>query len=159
MPAPIWQPENGMKDVRRRTMMSLSIFGDKDILPNEESLAGVLAGSKTSWDEIKNCVVAECGNYSEEWKYYSKKAGWALVIKSEKRTILYLIPLSGCFKANFVFGEKAVAAAQVSGLPEPIIALISEATPYMEGRSFMVDITSEADAQIVKRLIAIKNAN
>jgi hypothetical protein len=149
----------GDDEVKSAVAASLSIFGDKAMPPSEEALAGVLAGSKAYWDSIKSHVASECGDYSEEWKYYSKKAGWSLVVKSGKRTILYLIPLSGCFKANFVFGEKAVAAALVSGLPEPITALISQAAPYMEGRPFMVDITSESDARTVKRLIAIKETN
>jgi hypothetical protein len=122
-------------------------------------LAGTLKGSKVHWDKIRGCVSDTCGGASEEWKYYSKKAGWSLVIKSGGRTILYLIPLDSCFKANFVFGEKAVAAAMAAGLPEPIVSLISEAKEYAEGRSFMFDVISEADASIVFKLIDIKNRN
>ena len=137
--------------------MSLSAFGEKTLVPNEEMLADALAGSKVLWDRIKRHVEAACGKASEEWKYYTKKAGWTLVVKSGERTILYLIPLEGCFKASFVFGERAVAAANDAGLPGPVVALISEAKPYVEGRPFMIDVQTEDDVDTAVRLIDIKN--
>ena len=139
--------------------MSLSIFGEKAVMPDEEMLAEALAGSKIFWDGLKSHVAANCGNFSEEWKFYSKKAGWSLVVKSKKRTILYLIPQDSYFKANFVFGEKAVAAAQSAGLPEWLLTQIAEAKPYVEGRSFMIDVRGETDADTARKLIAIKHAN
>ena len=63
------------------------------------------------------------------------------------------------FKVNFVLGDKAVAVAQDIGLPESIIALITEATPYAEGRSFMFDIGSLGDVDLVGKLINIKAEN
>lgn len=137
--------------------MSLSMFGEKAFLPDDEMLAGVLMDSKVFWDSIKNHVAKTYGNVSDQWKYYSKSAGWTLVIKSSERTIVYLIPLKGCFKANFVFGEKAVIAAKNTNLPEAVIALILEAKPNMEGRSFMIDVKNEADLDTVIKLIEIKS--
>ncbi len=137
--------------------MSLSIFGEKAIQPNEEQLEGALVACKPLWDGLKNHITSTYGNTSEEWKYYSKSAGWTLVIKSKKQTLLYLVPLSHSFKVNFVFGEKAVAAAQKANLPEPVCSLILEAKQYMEGRSFMVDVTTEADINTVIKLLEIKN--
>lgn len=139
--------------------MPLSIFGDKAIMPNENMLTGVLADTKVLWDQIRNHAAAVCGNGSEQWKFYSKKAGWSLVVKSGGRTILYLIPLEGYFKVNFVFGEKAVRAAKTGGLPAPVLALIEEAAPYMEGRSFMFDVKTQTDAETASKLIDIKHAH
>lgn len=137
--------------------MSLSMFDDKAFMPNDEMLAGVLMDSKAFWDSIKNHVAKTYGNVSEQWKYYSKSAGWMLVIKSSERTIVYLIPLNGYFKANFVFGEKAVIAAKNTDLPEAVIALIFEAKLNMEGRSFMIDVKTEADIDTVTKLVEIKS--
>ena len=143
----------------RGVKMSLSIFGDKADTPTEEALAAALGKSKTLWDDIKKQVESAGGNYNDEWKYYSKKAGWSFVVRCGKRTILYLIPQDKYFKVNFVFGDKAVAAAQDAGLPESIVALIMEATPYTEGRSFMFDIASLGDVDSVRKLISIKAEN
>jgi hypothetical protein len=139
--------------------VSLSIFGEKAAVPNEEALAEVLKDSVVLWYRIKDHAAAAYGNANEEWKYYSKKAGWSLVIKSGGRTILYLIPLDACFKVNYVFGEKAAADAMTAGLPEQIVTQISEAKVYAEGRSFMVDVRTKEDADIAKKLVDIKNRN
>ena len=139
--------------------MSLSIFGEKAEIPTVDALIAALGESKALWDDIKKQVETACGNYNDEWKFYSKKAGWSFVVRSGKRTILYLIPQDKYFKVNFVFGEKAVAAAHNIGLPESIVALITEAMPYAEGRSFMFDIGSLDDVDSVRKLISIKADN
>lgn len=136
--------------------MSLSVFGEKAMMPNDEMVGQVCLDSKRLWDGIKNHIAATCENGKEEWKYYSKSAGWTLVMKSGKRTLLYLIPLNGSFKVNFVFGEKAAALAQQSELPESVRSLILEAKPYMEGRSFQVDVKTEEDLDVVIRLLEMK---
>jgi len=139
--------------------MALSIFGDKSIVPNEEMLAQTLAGSKELWGNIEKHVASICGSVSGQWKFYSKKAGWSYVVKSGDRAILYLIPQDAFFKASFVFGEKAYETAKTSGLPEQIVALITEATPYAEGRSFMFDVKAAPDVDAAKKLIEIKHSN
>ena len=139
--------------------MSLSAFGEKALMPNEETLAGTLKGSKARWDKLIEHTGNVCGRASGEWKYYSKNAGWSLVVKSGGRTILYLIPLDGSFKANFVLGEKAVTVVKASDLPAAVITNITEAKAYAEGRPFMIDVNNDADAGIAMRLIEIKSRN
>jgi hypothetical protein len=136
--------------------MSLSVFGDKTIRPDEQMIAEALAERKPLWDSLKEHMAAHHKSMSEEWKFYTKEAGWTLVVKSGKRTLIYLIPTDGFFKVNFVFGEKAVNMAQNADLPEYVIKQISEATPYVEGRSFMIDVKYDADIATAVRLIEIK---
>ena len=138
--------------------MALSIFDDKAVMPNDEMVAAALSDSKALWDGLKDYVSAAC-DMGEQWKFYSKKAGWSLVVKSGDRTILYLIPQENCFKANFVLGEKAVAAAQASDLPEWAIDLILGAKPYMEGRSIMIELSADTGIDTAKKLIDIKMQN
>jgi hypothetical protein len=139
--------------------MSLSVFGEKALVPNDDLLAEVLDSSKVLWDRIAGSIRDTCSEVSSEWKFYSKKAGWSLVIKSKTRTLVYMIPQKGFFKVNFVFGEKAVTSAQDIGLPAAVLALISEAKPYVEGRSFMFDVRRPEDADTALNLIEIKKAN
>jgi hypothetical protein len=139
--------------------MSTSIFGEKTAPPSEEMLNGALKGSKSLWTEVKGYVASACGKESSEWKFYSKKSGWILVVKSGDRTILYLIPLDGCFKANYVYGEKATSAAMAAGLPNNVTSQISEARVYAEGRSFMLDVATDDDVKTAKKLIDIKHKN
>ena len=139
--------------------MSLSIFGEKAETPTEDALAAALGESKAFWDDIKKQIESACGDYSDEWKFYSKKAGWSFIVRSGKRTILYMIPQNKFFKVNFVLSDKAVAATQPVGLPEAIIDLIMGATPYAEGRSVMFDICSFDDVDSARKLIRVKTEN
>lgn len=136
--------------------MSLSVFEEKAFMPDDAMLTEVLKDGLAHWNQIKEHIAMACDDVSEQWKYYSKKAGWTLVIKSGGRTVTYLIPLQGYFKMNFVFGEKAATAAQSAELPNSVIALIAAAKPYVEGRSFMIDIRSAQEIEIAKKLIALK---
>ena len=139
--------------------MALSIFGEKTIKPTDEMLAEVLGEREAIWDCITEHVEITYGKMLCEWKFYSKSAGWSFVVKSGKRTMIYLIPLNGYFKANFVFGEKAVAAAQMADLPESVLKEITEATVYAEGRSFMINVAEDADAVLIEKLLKIKRDN
>jgi len=138
--------------------MSTSIFGDKSDPPGEK-LTAALKESKFYWNDIKKYVSDTCGKANAHWTYYSKKSGWILVMKSGQRTIIYLIPQDGTFKANLVYGRKAVGAAMESDLPEHVKKAISDAVLYMEGKSFMIDVSSKEDAALVKKLIDIKHKN
>ena len=137
--------------------MSLSIFGEKASVPTEEMLSEALSDNRTIWDNVLGLMDRTFGNMNTEWKYYSKSAGWTFVVSSKKRKITYLVPLEGYFKANFVFGEKAVEEARHTDLPGSILTLIVEATPYMEGRSFMIDIKNDVDVGYFEKLLKIKN--
>ncbi|MCL2032492.1 MAG: DUF3788 domain-containing protein [Methanomassiliicoccaceae archaeon] len=139
--------------------MSLSAFGDKAVKPDEDMVLTVLGERKNLWDRVMGHIASAYKDVSGEWKFYSKDAGWTLVVKSGKRTLVYLIPLEGSFKANFVLGEKAVCAAQGSDLPPHILKAISEARPYAEGRSFMTDVKDDEDRDAVMKLIGIKERN
>jgi len=139
--------------------MSLSVFEYKETVPDDKALAKVLGEKKTLWDSVREHIASNYKDPGEEWKYYSKSSGWTFVIKSGKRTLIYLIPLDGYFKANFVFGEGAVNESLNSDMPAHIIKKISDARPYIEGRSFMVDVKGKDDADEVFRLIDIKDRN
>jgi len=139
--------------------MSLSFFEDKAEVPKDDALVDALRDSKVLWDEVFDYLTARCANVNSEWKYYSKKAGWSLVVKSNARTLIYLIPLAGSFKASFVLGEKAFDAALFADLPTEVVKLITQAVPYVEGRSFMVDVETTSNLEVVKKLLQIKIDN
>jgi hypothetical protein len=139
--------------------MSLSVFEHKEIMPDDNALSKALAERKALWDGVTEHIRSNHKDVGGEWKYYSKAAGWSFVIKSGKRTLIYLIPMSGYLKANLILGENAVGAAMASGIPEQIKKKISEARQYAEGRSFMVDVKSKEDLRAVIELIGIKDRN
>ena len=139
--------------------MSLSVFEYKEAPPDGAALAEALGASASLWDDVLKKITDGYENVSSEWKYYSRSSGWILIVKSGKRTLVYLIPMGGYFKANFVFGDRAKEEALASDIPEKIKTSISSARPYVEGRSFMADVKKSDDAAAIMELVGIKNRN
>jgi len=139
--------------------MSLSVFEYKETQPDPGALAKALGPALKLWDSVMKKITDGYKDVSSEWKYYSKSSGWLLVVKSGKRTLVYLIPMNGYFKANFVYGNAAAEEALSSDIPEQIKKAISAARPYIEGRSFMTDVKRSDDLAVIEKLTDIKNRN
>ena len=92
----------------------------------------------------------------QEWNSYSPKAGWSLRLKRKGRNIVYLGPCQGAFRAAFVLGDKAVAAARQSDLPPGMIKIINEAKRYAEGTAVRIEIKKAKDIETVTKLAGIK---
>ncbi|UCC99141.1 MAG: DUF3788 domain-containing protein [Phycisphaerales bacterium] len=139
--------------------MSVSVFDDKGAKPDNKMLAKALGKSHRLWLQIKENLKAEYGELIEEWKFYGQKSGWILKTLRKKRNLFFFIPLKGSFRVSFVFGEKAVAAVEKSGLPKKLITELKNARKYAEGRGLQIDVRSSADVEHIKRLVEIKVNN
>ena len=139
--------------------MALSTLDDKSVVPNESILSDVLGEAFKIWKDIIKFLQEKCGDIQEVWKFTGQKYGWSFRIKYKKRTILYLGPRKEYFMAVFIFGEKAVAAAEKSALPEFIIDMIRSAKKYMEGRVIRIEVRQQADIKNIEKLVEIKLAN
>ena len=58
-----------------------------------------------------------------------------------------------------VLGEKAVAAAHASDLPQSLLEIIDGSQKYAEGRAVRLELRSAADLDNVTAVAAIKMAN
>src|SRR4030042_3738822 len=136
--------------------MAASVFEDKATMPDDKMLAKALGKSNRLWQEIKKHLKAEYGELIEEWKFYGQKSGWILKTLLKKRNLFFFIPLKGSFHVSFVFGEKAVAAVEKSGLPKELITELKNARQYAEGRGLRIDVKNSADLEHIKTLVDIK---
>ena len=140
-------------------------FIGKPGMPTDDDLAAELGRSaKALWDRLlvglaEQSKAEQHNIVTTEWNSYSRKAGWSLRLKRDKRTILYLSPCRGCFRVSFALGGKAVEAARASGLPQRVIRIIDSAKRYAEGTGVRIDVNGPADIAIVLKLAAIKLAN
>jgi len=135
-------------------------FIGKSEMPTDDDLATELGRSaKTLWDRLLANLAEKHNIVTWEWHSYSRKAGWSLRLKLDKRTILYLSPCHGCFRASFALGGKAVEAARASQLPPRVIQIIDSAKRYAEGTGVRIDVQGPADIAVVLKLAAIKLAN
>ena len=131
--------------------MAASIFEEKAIVPNEDSLISALKASKALWDKTVNI-----SGGSGVWKFYSKAAGWTFAVKKGKRTLFYMMPKDAWFQLTFVFGERAVEAAKSANLPEQVLNDLLNAKAYVEGRSVAISIVTEADIDTAQKLLTLK---
>ena len=139
--------------------MAVSVFGDKATKPTGQMLAKALGKSNRLWQEIKKQLTAEYGELTEEWKFYGQKSGWILKTLRKKRNLFFFIPLEGSFRVSFVFGDRAVAAAEQSGLPQGLITTLKNARKYAEGRGLQIDVKQPADVKNIMKLVKIKVDN
>jgi uncharacterized protein DUF3788 len=139
--------------------MLANAFIGKSHQPSDRELAEVLGSSAKLWNQLVSDLARENGVDTQEWTSLSKKYGWSLRLKLEKRNIVYLSPHSGCFTASFALGDRAIHAARAGGLPVSVIKLIDEAKRYAEGTGVRIDVKGAKDIAIVKKLAAIKLQN
>jgi hypothetical protein len=137
----------------------LSAFDDKARPPRDDELAAMLGSTFAFWNELKKRVASRFAPLSIEWGFTSRKTGWGVRLKREKRTILYMTPCKGYFTASFALGEKAVQAAHESDLPASVLKVIDSAKKYAEGRGVRLEVTSAEDVRSVEKLAVIKMAN
>lgn len=139
--------------------MSASIFVDKKIVPSEADLETALGERLSIWNGIPAIVERLAGEAVCEWKYYSSKSGWSMIVCVKKRTIVHLSPLPDVVQAVFIFGENATNAALNSDLPDAVKTCLREAEPYLEGRGIRFRVETEADLATVEKLVRIKLDN
>lgn len=139
--------------------MALSIFDNKSKKPDENDLTEALGETKPFWDEIKKHILESYGNIQEEWKFSGQKWGWAGALKLKKRTILYLTPCKDYFMVGMALGDKAVAAAEKSGLSEGVLDTIRNAKRYAEGTAVRLEVKSNEALEDIMKLIRIKVEN
>ena len=138
----------------------LSAFDDKTITPDDSMVSDALGDSAPIWDELRSHVADNYPSVAGEWKHYGKAAGWTYKLASKKRNLLFMVPVTGCFRVRIVLGEKDCACVETdSKLPENIKEAFRTATPYAEGRSIDIDIARPEQLEALKRLIKIKYEN
>jgi hypothetical protein len=138
--------------------MSPSAFLDRGSPPGEPALEAVLGERAGLWASLRAHLSSEFAPLTEKWSFSGKSHGWILQLRQRQRTILYLVPCSGYFVASFALDEKAYQAAQRSGLPARVLAIVRTATTYAEGRGVRLEVRNRRDLASVERLASIKMA-
>lgn len=138
--------------------MAYSAFDDKSRPPTPAELSAVLGRAESRWQQLKADIACAGSPLAEDWVYGGKNYGWSLRLKQKKRAILYMTPCAACFRVGLAFGEKAVQAAMESDLSEPAKKLIESAPRYVEGRAVRLEIKTARDANLARKLAAIKMA-
>src|SRR5579864_9354177 len=133
-------------------------FAGRSEPPSQAEVALALGNSQNLWLELVSTLKGEF-QLTEEWGSSSVKAGWSLRLQSKKRNIVYLAPGQGRFLASFALGDRAIAAAPKSNLPDRVLKIIAEAKRYAEGTAVRIEVQKPGDVAAVKTLAKIKLEN
>jgi hypothetical protein len=139
--------------------MDISIFMNKEIIPDNEKLKLAIDSGFGYWSSLVEFATEKYPNAVQEWNYSGQKYGWSFKLKDKKRTIIYFLPRDGYFKVAFVFGQKAANQIFNSDISAEIKAELESAQVYAEGRGIRIDIVDESKLNDIKKLIEIKLAN
>jgi hypothetical protein len=136
--------------------MAISIFDDKQVMPDEKALSEALGESYKYYQDICKVLKNQYGDLTRDWKHYSKSSGWTLKLLHKKRNILFLGPRKDHFVITFIFGDKATDAVLNCPLPERIKKSLSDSKKFIEGRVVNIEVKSQDEANNVMLLIDIK---
>ena len=134
-----------------------AFIGRKD-LPSGAEITAALGPSADLWNQLLEWM-AEQGVSIQDWQSISPKYGWAVRLKIKKRTIVYLGPCTGCFRASLVLGDRAIAVARQSELSQATLKLLDEAPRYAEGTGVRLMVKTAKDLVSVRKLALIEIAN
>ena len=136
--------------------MDISIFTDKNMKPDEGSLAGALKETYPYWVEIGDYVKSVYPAVMADWSYPGPKYGWSFRMKDKKRVIIYLLPRDSYFKVAFVFGQKVYGKILESKVCNEIKNELSSAREYAEGRGIRIEVRGPESLPDIRLLIDIK---
>lgn len=139
--------------------MAVNAFVGKSKPPTDTELSAALGGSRRLWNRLLAELAADLKLATKEWHTHSLKAGWSLRVKRKDRTIIYLAPMHGCFRASFALSDKAVQAAKDSRLPKPVLKMLDTAKRYAEGTALRIEVNRPEDIAVVKKLAKAKLEN
>jgi hypothetical protein len=134
-------------------------FIGKSHKPTPAEIEAALGPTAHLWNELVAWFVQELGVHDQEWKSSSPKYGWTLVLSLKKRRIVYLTPCVSCFRAAFILGDRAVAAARDASLSNPALKLLEDAPHYAEGTGLRLVVRTAKDIPTVRKFAQIKLAN
>jgi len=136
--------------------METNVLTNQHEKPNEKLVFSIIGDKRIYWQTIMNYLYNNQTNISEEWIYYHDVNSWFLRTLKKKKTIFWIIVLSGTFKVTFWFGDKAEPLIEQSNLCESIKNEFKNAKRYAIGRNVSVKITNQTDVDEVVKLIEIK---
>jgi len=136
----------------------ISVFQDKDQLPDAQGLKIQLGDTYAYWNNIHDFVLDHYPKAVELWSFISKKYGWGYRLKDKRRAIIYLTPYSGYFVVTMLFGPRALASVYASDIDPWIKKTLEEGKQYPEGKVLRIPVKDATWLDSIKKLIAIKLA-
>jgi hypothetical protein len=139
--------------------VALSAFDDPAHPPTEVDLAAILGPASPLWTNLVADVARRASDTVEAWRYGGPTFGWSMRLVRKDRNLLYLTPQAGTFIVGVALGEKAIAAAEASGIASTrTLEIVAAAPKYAEGRGVRYPVALDDDLAVARELARIKLA-
>ena len=137
--------------------MSVGTFTDRGQPPSAEQIAASLGAAWPLWQAL-TVRLQQDWRAAADLRFYGTHYGWAARYRSRGRALVSLYPGRGCFTAQVVLPEDAVARLPLEGLRSVTQAALTTATPYREGRWVFVPVAEATDLDEVELLLRAKRS-
>ncbi|MFV0395612.1 MAG: DUF3788 family protein [Coprobacillaceae bacterium] len=137
--------------------MATSIFEDKQQIPTIEEVEMSLKEVLSVWEHLLDYIEQHYGKLQNEWKFYSKKAGWTYRVSNDKRNIVFLTPNDSYFLVTINMSEKVGKQVLSASVSEDVKTMIKEARVYMEGIGILLKIGNKNDLEDIKTILEIRD--
>ncbi len=131
-------------------------FTDRAAMPGRGELVDALGDRLAPWDRLAGRIEASYG-IDPEPLWFGKDAGWVVRYRRSGRSLLVLLPEPGRVRALVVVGPAAYPAVVALDLGPAVRTSLESAHAYPDGRWLWLDVTTEAIADDVLRLVAAKS--
>ena len=138
-------------------MATVGALVDRDSVPSREAFAAACGRCRARWERLVGWLEATYGIAGEPlWS--GRETGWSLRFRRSGKALLTLLPLAGGgLRAQVVVGPSAWAAVAGAELSPAIRAAWAAAHPYPDGRWLWPLVDSDAVADDIERLVALKS--
>ncbi len=136
--------------------MGFSAFTERKNKPNERQVRQVIGGKFPIWQGL---ILFLCEKYPviANFKFlYGQDYGWGLRFSIKSQLLTSLYPNTESFFAQVNLSPEGVDRALRLPLGTNALQAIEGAHPYPEGRWVFIRVESEADAQDVRQLLALR---
>ncbi len=136
--------------------MATGAFLDRARPPTRSELAAALGERRALWDRVVARMEATYGLEGEPL-FYGRDSGWVLRYRRSGKTLLVLLPEPGVARALVVLGPSIAEAAAALPLAPEVRSAFDRAHAYPDGRWLLIEMGSEAVADDLLRLVALKS--
>ena len=136
--------------------MGISVFTEKKSKPTDRQVRQVIGAKFPIWQSL---ILFLCEKYPvmADFRYlYGQNYGWGLRFRIKSQLLTSLYPAAEGFFAQVNLSPEGVEKALGMPLGTNAQQAIERAHPYPEGRWAFIRVESEADAEDVRRLLALR---
>lgn len=137
--------------------MAYERFLDKRQPPSESDISTALGSAEKLWLTIRK-FIEDSFDFSPELIFFTKKYGWSIRYRKNKKTLCYLFPEKESFSILLVLGSKE--AEQIDStkelLSKTVKRVFEETEQFHDGRWLWIRTIEESDISSIKLLLGAK---